>query len=519
MTPPRAARRAAVLLLAVAAAAALYEGWRAFSFLTDDAFIDFRYVQNSRLGLGYTWNPPPFRAVEGYTSLLWVALLDATWRVTGVSPPDSANVIGLLCGAGSLAATGLMLARVDLGDRLAQARLPLAAIAIAGVVANRTFLTWQSSGLETPLFVLLVLLWTFAALFARTGGATYALGVTASAALLELARPDGLLFWAASFALVMAAPPASGRRSARALLGAWPLLLAPLHVLWRRWRYGAWLPNTYYAKVVAPWPEAGLRYLASFCLEYALWLLVPLALLALARAAPRVRAAFASPSGDAARTAVVVGAILLHLGYYTLRVGGDYFEYRVLAHLIPLAMVAAAWLLGRASLPPAAGLAALAGLVAASLPIPWALRALERDAPPLSRDRPYVLAAVAPAFPGSLRGYVGLFDDLQAWLIPHAICVRHEQHVRFFEAQAAKLPSRDQGWAIPSWGSSDRRDRIGGAPRVGGAARGRPRPARAEQRRRRAHAREAGDVPEDGPRAAPAPRLRRVLRAQRDVEP
>jgi arabinofuranosyltransferase len=146
----------------------------------------------------------------------------------------------------------------------------------------------------------------------------------------------------------------------------------------------------------------------------------------------------------------VAGAILAHLGYYTLRVGGDYFEYRVFAHLIPLSMVAAAWLLGRASLPTAAGVAALAGLVAASLPIPWALRSLEIHAPPIERDRPYVLAAVAPVFPGWMRGYVGLFDALQSWLIPHGICVRHEQHVRFFRTQAAKLPSREQGWAVPA---------------------------------------------------------------------
>ena len=441
---PRAARRAAVLLLALAAAVALYEGWRAFRFLTDDAFIDFRYVQNSRLGLGYTWNAPPFRPVEGYTSLLWVALLDATWRLTGVPPPDSANVIGLFCGAGSLAATAFMLARVDLGDRLGPARLPVAAVALAGVVSNRTFLTWTSSGLETPLFVLLVLCWVSAALFSRARGARYALLVTALAALLELARPDGLLFWAASFPLVLAAPPAPGRR--RALLGGWPLMVVPAHLLFRRWRYGAWLPNTYYAKVVAPWPEAGLRYLASFCLEYALWLLVPLALLALARSAPRLRSALAD--GATVRSAIVASAILAHVAYYTLRVGGDYFEYRVFAHLIPLTMVAAVWLIGRVSLPPAAGVAALAGLVAASLPIPWTLRSLEVRAPPMTRDRPYVLAAVAPAFPAFLQGYAGLFDDLQAWLIPHAICVRHEQHVRFFKTQAAKFPSREQGWAI-----------------------------------------------------------------------
>jgi arabinofuranosyltransferase len=448
-------RRALVLVIALAALAALYRGWRVWWFLTDDAFIEFRYVQNSLLGFGYTWNAPPFLPVEGYTSFLWVALLDATWRVTGVPPPESANTLGLLCGVGSLAATALMLARVDLGRRLSRARLAVVTIGLAGVLANRTFLTWLSSGLETPLFMFLILAWVAASLFTRRRGAAYALGVTAAAGLIELTRPDGLLFAAASLPLVLFAPPAPGRRAWTSVLGAWPLLLVPAHVLWRRHRYGEWLPNTYYAKVVAPWPEAGVRYLGSFCLEYAWWLLFPLALLALAKTLGRLRAALVARRGGlraTLRTAVVAGALLAHLAYYTLRVGGDHFEYRVFAQLVPLGFVAAAWLLGRFSLPRAAGLSGLAALVAASLPIPWAHWALTRDAPPLTFDRPHVIIPVAPAFPPWpwLRRYVGEFDELQAWLIPHAVCVRQQEHKRFYTGVVGRYPKREIGSKLPA---------------------------------------------------------------------
>ena len=68
--------RAARAAICAAAVAGLLYGWALFWFLCDDAFIAFRYASNSRLGWGYTWNPPPFRAVEGYTSFLWVLLLD-----------------------------------------------------------------------------------------------------------------------------------------------------------------------------------------------------------------------------------------------------------------------------------------------------------------------------------------------------------------------------------------------------------------------------------------------------------
>ena len=74
--------RIGVVLLVLAGGAALVAGWQLFWFLTDDAFIAFRYVSNSQFGRGYVWNPPPFLPVEGYTSFLWVALLDGVWRLT-----------------------------------------------------------------------------------------------------------------------------------------------------------------------------------------------------------------------------------------------------------------------------------------------------------------------------------------------------------------------------------------------------------------------------------------------------
>ena len=83
-------------LTTLLSAVGLYFGWRLFWFLTDDAYIAFRYVSNSILGYGYVWNAPPFLPVEGYTSFLWVVILDGTWRVFGVEPPEAANWISLI---------------------------------------------------------------------------------------------------------------------------------------------------------------------------------------------------------------------------------------------------------------------------------------------------------------------------------------------------------------------------------------------------------------------------------------
>ena len=88
-------------------------GWPVFWFLTDDAFVAFRYTRNAHKGYGYVWNAPPFLLVEGYASFLWVAVLDIFWRVTGVELPDSANLISLFLSFGTLVICAAMIMRMD----------------------------------------------------------------------------------------------------------------------------------------------------------------------------------------------------------------------------------------------------------------------------------------------------------------------------------------------------------------------------------------------------------------------
>src|ERR1700730_4808380 len=107
-------RRIALILLTLVTLGSVYFGWRLFWFLTDDAFIAFRYVSNSRLGFGYVWNAPPFRPVEGYTSFLWVVLLDVVWRLTSVEPPDSANYLSLIFTCLTLFVGALMVLKMSL---------------------------------------------------------------------------------------------------------------------------------------------------------------------------------------------------------------------------------------------------------------------------------------------------------------------------------------------------------------------------------------------------------------------
>lgn len=428
--------------MVLAAGAVAIWGWWQLWFLTDDAYIAFRYVSNSLRGWGLVWNPPPFRPVEGYSSFLWVVLLRAVWGGLGVAPPAAANVLSLGFGLGTLAVVSAWIGRLALPPGLARWRPLFLALALAGVVTNRTFLTWLSSGLETALFNLLVVSWAWVGTrrwdLRSTRGVAALCGL---AAALALTRPDGLLFCGASLALLGLLALGPPRLRGRSLWPAAFLLVVPLHLAWRLATYGAWLPNTYHAKYVAPWPESGVRYLASFLLENGVWvwllLLLGAGALGWTRGAAR-RAAGAGPG------AVVVATLAAHAAYYCFVIGGDHFEYRVLSYAVPLLFVSAVALSARLFASPAAAAAALAAFVLASWPIAWIhwweTRQLGRH-----EGAHVLIHPVAGRFPGWLRPVVGRFDAWQAWLIERHVGMRHQEHKALYEEFLHFWPSREVG--------------------------------------------------------------------------
>ncbi len=437
------------LVLAVACVIT-FAGFRLFWFMTDDAYIAFRYVSNSMMGRGLVWNPPPFRPVEGYTSFLWVCLLRITWTLTGLKPPQVANWLSLFFGYGQLAVVVATVLRMQMPGTWPRFRTPLLALVLVGILSNRTFLAWLSSGLETSFFCWCFISFVVVGLRSpcrRTTGWAWLLSSTAAAA--ALVRPDGLL--CAAVALLLVADEVLGARPVqwRKAVGLVPLLLIPCHLLWRRWTYGEWLPNTYYAKVVAPWPEAGLRYLASFVLEYGLWLWLLLTVVALGKMAYARRSDLLQATWRNRHVVVVIGAVIAHAGYYVWRVGGDHFEYRIFAHLIPLIWLSVAYLalhLWPRRVVPA--FAAITLLLLVSLPIPWMHWELTHELS--TRKRTHFLASpVAPALPSWMGPIASRWDGLQAWLIKRHICMRHQEHKIFAEAYMQSWPTREQAELTP----------------------------------------------------------------------
>ena len=301
-------------------------------FLCDDAFISFRYASNLVEGNGLVFNPGEY--VEGYTNFLWVLELAAIWAVFDAPPYQVAPWLSVGYTIATIAAMLWWIARLpSLGNR----RL-VGWMALGLVCSSATIAVWTSAGgLETRQFTFFIV--AAVVLLTVHGKRSWAL-VLASLSLAgaELTRPEGLLLavccigWYAVQRLVR-----EGKISAalvrEILLLAGPFAaVAAAHYLFRYAYYGEWLPNTYYAKHIQPWYESGFRYLWSAALETGLYLLVPLAYVAL-----RVRWRL---YGDIS-FALVLLLVAAHMAYL-MPVGGDHFEYRPLDFYWPLLALPAA---------------------------------------------------------------------------------------------------------------------------------------------------------------------------------
>lgn len=435
---PAAARWSRAHIGAVAAATVvLVVGWYQFWFLCDDAYIAFRYIAQAHLGHGYVWNPPPFRPVEGYSSWLWVALLDVVWRVTGAAPPTAANPISLACSVASLMLIA-DLARRATGsfDRWS---VPLFALVLLGTVTNRTWLAWTSSGLETSLWTMLLLSWVYVAF---TNAARLPTIWAALAALMALTRPDGLLFAAATGAYL--AVHAARTRSWHPLIAAMPLLAVPAHIAWRVSFYGYPLPNTYYAKHVAPWPSMGLTYASHFAHEYAYWIWVPLAIAGLARAA------WTGPYQLGAPLVAAI-SIVTHFAYYTLRVGGDHFEFRIYHHVVPLVLLTFPWFAGQLRLSGRSTTAALTVMLALGAVIPWTHWVHTRGAVG-HKDVGSFKYPIAEHLPAPLSWYARPWDEAHNTMLSRFVGIRHQGHKTYLNYQRGRFPDLTAGAEVSADG-------------------------------------------------------------------
>ncbi len=301
-------------------------------FLTDDAFISFRYTRNLIEGHGLVFNPG--ERVEGYTNFLWILELAAIWAIFNIRPEYAAPWLSVAYTIATLLVTLWWTARLP----SLQSRSLVTWMTLGLLCSSATFAVWTSSGgLETrqfSFFIIAAIVCLSLYQFSTRGLLTASLCLAAA----ELTRPEALLLAACCFAWFALQRLVDERKISAALFRDIIALVAPFaaivaaHYFFRYAYYGEWLPNTYYAKHVRPWYESGFRYLLAAAIETGLYILLPLAYIAL-RTRWRTRR-----DGIYALSLLCVAA---HMAYL-LPIGGDYFEYRPLDFYWPLLAVPAA---------------------------------------------------------------------------------------------------------------------------------------------------------------------------------
>lgn len=157
-------------------------------FLTDDAFISFRYVRNLLEGHGLVFNRG--ERVEGYSNFLWVLELALLWGVFGLRPEYAAPWLSVAFTVGTIAVMLWWLIRLP----AVQYRMPVGWIALGLVCSSATFAVWTSGGgLETRQFTFFVVMAVICLSLYR--GSRYGLfAVSLSLAAAALTRPEGPMF-------------------------------------------------------------------------------------------------------------------------------------------------------------------------------------------------------------------------------------------------------------------------------------------------------------------------------------
>jgi len=299
-----------------------------FGTVVEDAYISFRYSLNMAEGYGPVFNPG--ERVEGYSNFLWTVLVAVPQAVFGRGLVTGAAALGVACTLGCVVLAYLLVNRIT---RTAGTERPALGVLAAVLTAGAGGLAaYGPSGLETPLFLLLV----FATVYAAACERAVIAGVLA--ALATMTRPDGVLLALLVGVYLLVA-------AARKRLGWWlptgyalgGLVLAVPWTVWRVTYYGHFLPNAVAAKSGGSlgWQlEQGWDYLAGFSVAHLAFLLAGV-VTAVALVRPRTPA-----DAPAARAASLVWLLLAVAVVYLMFVtftGGDWMPaWRLLAPVPPL---------------------------------------------------------------------------------------------------------------------------------------------------------------------------------------
>lgn len=242
----------AVVVALVALAGLWAVGVAATWWVTDDAYISFRYALQLVRGHGLVFNVGESPPVEGYSNLGWV-LLAAGSLAMGVPPEMLMPAISAACGFALIVGTGWIL-------RVLEGSWRAVVAAVAAVALAPSFIVWSTGGLATmpaaTAFAAMASAWLL-------GRGERAMGVGAAAGIgLVLLRTEGVGWVAVVGLLALWSRPGQRRRLAVALVAALAAFAATL--AFRVAYHQAWASNTAVAKL--SWSTEHLARGASYVL-------------------------------------------------------------------------------------------------------------------------------------------------------------------------------------------------------------------------------------------------------------
>jgi len=275
------------------------------AWVSDDAFITFRTVDNFLHGYGLVWNIS--ERVQTYTHPLWMLVLSAAGSITHELVFTS-MILSILI---SLAVVVLFITRIAIS--------PLSALfAVVVLILSNAFVDYSTSGLENPLSHLLLVIF-FVIFFNQKNSFKKIFWLSFVASLGALNRLDLML--------IFAPPLFYSVYEARQIKGIVYLLAGQLPlILWEIFSltyYGFLFPNTAYAKLNTGIPSTDLAIQGLLYLRDSLQA-DPITLVIIASG---IILAFISK--EKKNIWIATGVILYLL--YTVKIGGDFMSGRFLA--------------------------------------------------------------------------------------------------------------------------------------------------------------------------------------------
>lgn len=217
------------------------------SFLSDDAFISYRYAQNFVNGYGLVFNPG--EKVEGYTNFLWV-IISAVLMKLNIDPLTGTRTLTLIFSFLTILVTYLIATEIFKIQSL------ISFLSSVLLALNPGFVLWSYSGMETIFFTFLVTLGNYFVLKylceVRNKFIVYS---SVLFSIASLTRPEGAFIFFLNFLfLVIMSFKNKEKQNFTVVIKKFllPLLIFLIiygtYFIWRYSYYGYLMPNTFYAK-------------------------------------------------------------------------------------------------------------------------------------------------------------------------------------------------------------------------------------------------------------------------------